>query len=99
MAEEQIEFDCMAKAEAEGQPKPFVLIASDPIAADLVNLWAMLSEGNPLGAIQHFGYMVNNSAASYCANPRSPEKIQSAKLIAEEMEFWRDEKGLPTWRY
>lgn len=99
MAEIQIEFDCVAKAEAEGQPKPFSLIASDPLAADMINLWVMLSSGNPLGAIEHFAHMVNNSAASFAVNPRSREKLDSAEAMANEFEGWREEKGLPTWRY
>lgn len=99
MAEEQIEFDCIGKAEAEGQPKPFSLIASDPMAADLVNLWAMLSSGNPLGAMELFAHMVNNSAASFATKPRSPEKIDSAERMARDFEEWREDKGLPTWRY
>ncbi len=97
MAEDQPEFDCMAKAEAEGQPKPFVLIASDALAPNMIKLWAMLSQGDIIGALELFAKIVANEAGIYATQPRSSDKIMSAEAIADAMAEWRREKGFPVW--
>jgi hypothetical protein len=94
MAEEQPEFDCLAKAEAEGQPKPFVLIASDPLAPWLIELWTASSEGDVYGAISAFAGMLDTSVDRFAENPRSSAKLDSARAISTDMRNWRIGKGL-----
>lgn len=95
----QLELDCYHKAEAEGQPKPFTLIASDALAPNMIRLWCRLSEGNIIGAIELFAGLVGTDAASYSFNPRRPEKIEQAEAIAAEMADWREETGLPVFNH
>lgn len=87
----QLEFDCAAKADREGQPKPFVLIASDPLAPNMVNLWGHLSNGDLAAAIACFGGLVND-AAQYSREPRNHDKVYSAFRIAHNMKLWRDRR-------
>lgn len=97
MAETQPEFDCLGKAEAEGQPEPFVLIASDALAPSLIELWAMLSSADIIGALELFAKIVANEAGIYCTEPRREDKLGNATRIANDMKQWREENGLPTW--
>lgn len=94
MAEEQPEFDCAGKAEREGQPKPFVLIASDPLAPWFVEMWAAASEGDIYGVISCFAGMTDTSVDRYAETPRSSAKLDSARAIAIDMRNWRINKGL-----
>lgn len=94
MAEEQPEFDCAGKAEREGQPKPFVLIASDPLAPWLVEMWAAMSQGNISGALGAFYGMVDTNEQRYSHEPRAASKLDSAEEIARNMRNWRIAKGL-----
>lgn len=94
MADKEPEFDCAGKAEAEGQPKPFVLIASDPLAPWLVDIWGYMSRGDTVGAVLAFGGMVDTCTMRYAGEPRSEAKIDSAETIAMDMRNWRIEKGL-----
>ena len=88
------EFDCIGKAEAEGQPKPFSLIASDPLAPWLVEVWTAMSRGDPIGALGAFYGMVDTCSSRYAADPRSNEKLDSAEEIAMDMRNWRIERGM-----
>lgn len=88
------EFDCMGKAEAEGQPKPFTLIASDPLAPWLVEIWTALSRADVPGALGAFYGMVDTNVVRYSENPRSTSKLDSAEVIAMDMRNWRIAKGL-----
>lgn len=88
------EFDCAGKAEAEGQPKPFTLIASDPLAPWLVEVWVAMSRGDIPGALGAFYGMVDTNTVRYTGNPRSEAKLDSAEVIANNMRNWRIEKGL-----
>ena len=90
----QMEFDCAGKAESEGQPKPFTLIASDPLAPWLVDIWVAMSRGDVAGALGAFYGMVDINVNRYGINPRSEAKLDSAEVIAMDMRNWRREKGL-----
>ena len=94
MANEQPEFDCAAKAEREGQPKPFTLIASDPLAPWLIEMWVSMSRGDVPGALGAFYGMVDTNTNRYVENPRSEAKLDSADEIVMNMRNWRIEKGL-----
>ena len=94
MTEEQPEFDCAGKAEREGQPKPFVLIASDPLAPWLVDIWEAVSRGDTSGALGAFYGMIDCNETRYLENPRSSAKLDSASRMAMDMRNWRIEKGL-----
>lgn len=94
LAEEQPEFDCAGKADREGQPAPFVLIASDPLAPWLVDIWAAASDGDIYGVIAAFHGMTDTSVDRYAETPRSSAKIDSARNIAMNMRNWRITKGL-----
>lgn len=91
---EQPKFDCLAKAEAEGQPKPFVLIASDPLAAWLVDIWEAASRGDLYGALGAFYGMADTSVGRFASEPRSEAKLTSAANIAMDMRNYRIAKGL-----
>lgn len=93
-SETQPEFDCAGKAEREGQPKPFVLIASDPLAPWLVDVWAAMSRGDVSGALGAFYGMVDTCGHRYASEPRNAAKVDSADNIAMDMRNWRIEKGL-----
>ncbi len=88
------EFDCAGKAEAEGQPKPFTLIASDPLAPWLVDMWVAMSRGDLVGATLAFAGMVDTNANRYAGEPRSEAKLDSAEVISIDMRNWRIEKGM-----
>lgn len=94
MADVEPEFDCAGKAEAEGQPKPFVLIASDPLAPWLVDIWTAASRGDIYGALGAFYGMADTTIGRYAGEPRSEAKIDSAETIAMDMRNWRVQKGL-----
>lgn len=94
MAEEP-EFDCIGKA--EGQPQPFSLIASDALAPNMIKLWALLSQGDAISALELFAKIVANEGGIYANEPRKPEKIANAEAMADDMIKWRQEKGLPAW--
>lgn len=91
---DQPEFDCAAKAEAEGQPKPFVLIASDPTAPWLIDIWEAVSRGDTEGALGNFYGMIDTCIERYKQNPRSSAKLDSASEISMNMRNWRIERGL-----
>jgi hypothetical protein len=91
---EEPEFNCAGKAEREGQPKPFVLIASDPLAPWLVEIWEALSRSDVGGALSAFAGMVDVNANRYAENPRTSAKLNSAALIAVDMRNWRLRQGL-----
>ena len=93
-AEAEPEFDCAGKAEREGQPKPFTLIASDPLAPWLVDIWVEMSRGNIFGALGAFYGMVDTSGSRYQSEPRSQAKLESAETIANDMRNYRHDKGL-----
>ncbi len=93
-ADNQPEFDCAGKAEREGQPSPFVLIASDPLAPWLVEVWAAMSRGDVPTALGNFYGMVDTNVNRYLSDPRKPEKLDNAERIAMDMRNWRISKGL-----
>lgn len=88
------EFDCIGKAEREGQPEPFSLIASDPLAPWLVEVWAAMSRGDVSGALGAFYGMVDTNEIRYINNPRRQDKINNAEEMAMNMRNWRIEQGL-----
>ncbi len=88
------EFDCAGKAEAEGQPTPFTLIASDPLAPWLVDMWVAMSRGDIAMAVNEFAGMVDTCVNRYAGEPRSQAKLDSAEVIATDMRNWRIEKGM-----
>lgn len=92
--DKQKEFDCIGKAEAEGQPEPFSLIASDPLAPWMVEMWAAMSRGDVTGALGAFYGMVDTNTIRYTENPRRHDKIDNAENMAMAMRNWRIEKGL-----
>jgi hypothetical protein len=94
MAEEQPEFDCIAKAEREGQPRPFSLIASDPLAPWLVEMWASVSRGDVISALGEFYGMIDSCGGRYGAEPRRHDKISNAEQIAMDMRNWRTQHNL-----
>jgi hypothetical protein len=94
MDNKQPEFDCIGKAEREGQPKPFTLIASDPLAPWLVEMWACMSRGDIADALGAFYGMVDTCSIKYAETPRSSAKVESAEEIAMNMRKWRIENGL-----
>lgn len=91
---EQPEFDCAGKAERDGQPAPFVLIASDPLAPWLVEMWACASRGDIYGAFGSFYGMADTTIERYAKEPRSSAKINSAENIAMLMRNWRINNNL-----
>lgn len=78
-------YDCLSKLEPD-EPY-FVLMARDPLAARLVDLWASLSHGTPAGARQFFDELLKIAM---------PEQLQPAAKVAEayrcaaSMEAWLD---------
>ncbi len=92
--EEQLEFDCAAKAEREGQPKPFTLIASDPLAPWLVEMWVAMSRSNIAEALGAFYGMVDSCSNRYAETPRSANKLESAEIIVMNMRNWRNSHNL-----
>lgn len=88
------EFDCIGKAEAEGQPEPFSLIASDPLAPWLVDVWACMSRGDVPGALGAFYGMVDTNTVRYTESPRREDKIINAEHMAMNMRNWRIKQGL-----
>ena len=92
--DKQPEFDCIGKAEAEGQPEPFSLIASDPLAPWLVDVWASMSRGDIATALGSFYGMVDTCSTKYAKNPRRQDKINNAEDMALNMRNWRIERGL-----
>ena len=88
------EFDCIGKAEREGQPEPFSLIASDPLSPWLVEMWAAMSRGDVTGALGSFYGMVDTNAIRYAEQPRRQDKVNNAEDMAIAMRNWRIEKGL-----
>lgn len=92
--QEQPEFDCIGKAEREGQPEPFSLIASDPLAPWLVEMWAAMSRGDIPSALGSFYGMVDTCSIRYTDNPRRQDKINNAEDMAVAMRNWRIEHGL-----
>ena len=91
---DQPEFDCIGKAEREGQPQPFSLIASDPLAPWLIDIWTAASRGDIYGALGAFYGMADTTIPRYAAEPRTDAKLDSAEQIALDMRNWRIEKGL-----
>jgi hypothetical protein len=92
--DKQGEFDCIGKAEREGQPEPFSLIASDPLAPWHIDMWAAMSRGDIAGALGAFYGMVDTCSARYAENPRNQDKINNAEDMAMNMRNWRIERGL-----
>ena len=76
--------DCYHKAE-EGEAR-FTLLARDPLAPNLVRLWAALRECNITEAASQFAELVSVSDERYSACFEDEAKISSACEIAGEME-------------
>lgn len=78
------QFDCHAKAEDE-EPL-FTLLARDPLAHGLVELWVHLRAGDLASAVFCFGYLVAQ------ARQRPPEasqmKLAEAMSCAADMRAW-----------
>ncbi len=78
--------DCYHKAEP-GEPK-FTLLARDPLAANLVAIWAYIRAGNVIAATREFGNMIDKQGQKYIDNPSDENKTISAHDIADEMSYW-----------
>lgn len=63
----------------------FVLRARDPLAMDLVRLWAALGDRDYIAAIKIFDDVV---AVSSFHPKKDPDAIQSAVRCAQAMDFW-----------
>lgn len=85
-------YDCLAKAE-DDEPI-FVLLARDPIGAELVALWAMLNDQKFAHAAVLFGALCKRCLFS---GPANLDKTAAANAVSVDMAVWRQEKtGLPT---
>lgn len=87
------DYDCHAKAEPD-EPM-FTLLARDPLAADLVHLWAALRGADAPVAAHHFAILVETAND---LNDGKPEKIADAMDCAEAMAGWRLERRVKAAR-
>jgi len=79
-------FDCHAKAEDE-EPL-FTLLARDPLAHGLVELWAHLRSGSIYEAVFCFGYLCAQvGRVTELEAPDSP-KVTEAMSCAADMRTW-----------
>ena len=68
-------------------PEPeFTLRAGDPLAADLVRLWAALRDGDWFGPVQLMGDLADAAAA---LDERDEEQIADAVKRAHNMDRWQ----------
>ena len=81
-------YDCHAKA-APDEPL-FTLVARDPLAAKLVEIWAAL-RGHNFTAAEVFFY---DAVALAKALPgERPDKLREAFELAGDMDDWRDRQS------
>lgn len=86
--ETQLELDCYHKAE-EGEPT-FTLLARDPVAPNIVKLWAALRIGDLPEASYHFTNLLSIANNRYSNGEKTEQdKIDSALTIANEMNNWQ----------
>jgi hypothetical protein len=85
-------YDCLAKAE-DDEPI-FVLLARDPIGAEMVALWSMLNQQKFAHAVVLLAAMCKRCLFS---GPAKPEKTANADVVSIDMAVWRQNKtGLTT---
>lgn len=77
----------------EGEPV-FVLRARDSMAHYFVTLWAAVAAGDTPLALNLFAQLNGGAGYKYREEPRSGEKLSSAKNIALEMVKWRRDNNL-----
>lgn len=78
----------------------FPLRARDCLAPHLAALWAALRAGDTASAVSIFSDTISDPAYRYRAYPiqdEDAEKINSASAKAQEMNSWREERGLETF--
>lgn len=94
MAEtEQLDLqDCYFKAEKD-EPK-FTLIARDPLAPWLVDMWVAMRRGDLNGALLSFAAMSDVCIRRYEIEPTDMDKLESADEIAINMRSYRLVKNL-----
>lgn len=83
-----IGFECVPD---EGEPV-FKLLARDPIAADLVRLWAAVRSGLPAAAAREFTSLMVSCDIRYRDEPTSSEQLASALSVAEQMDNYKEKK-------
>ena len=76
-------------SEAVEQPL-FALMADDPIAPNLVLVWACVKNGDAHGALDEFNRMIQEKAQLYEDTPAPDEVVQGAVACAEAMEEWQN---------
>ncbi len=81
-------FDCYHAAEPD-EPM-FILLARDPLAAKLVELWALLRDGRTYAARELTRDMIRATRAEKVF--ANAEKIAEARGCARAMEAWRSEQ-------
>lgn len=81
-------FDCYETAKPD-EPM-FVLLARDPLADRLVELWAEIRGGNTFGALDVFNSLLQSEdACRYIMSPTDPDKIAEARACVESMRDYR----------
>lgn len=86
-------FDCYEKAEPD-EPM-FVLLARDPRAAHMTELWAALEEGGIYEAVKIFNDMVQENlyGPSDDVPQKTQAKVKEAEACAQAMRDWRHSNG------
>lgn len=75
--------------EAAQQPL-FALMGEDPIAPNMVVMWACFKNGDVAGALNEFNSIVQDHAETYENNPVPEDVVQNAVACAEAMEAWQE---------
>lgn len=76
----------------------FVMRARDPLTPHMAALWAALRKGDTASAVSIFADTVADPAYNYRTKPLSEadaDKVNSASFLAQQMNEWRRNKGLP----
>jgi hypothetical protein len=84
-------YDCLSKAEPD-EPV-FVLMARDPVAPKLVDLWAAVSYGSKAAARAFFDDLLKFADEIEPLQPA--DKCNEAYECAKEMEAWADARPTP----
>lgn len=80
-------FDCYANAEPD-EPM-FVLLARDPLAPQLVRIWAKMRAGRLSALTDMFMLISAAREQNYAARPNAA-KVTEAEVCASDMERWRE---------
>lgn len=84
----QLELDCYHKAE-QGEPK-FTLLARDPVAPDIVRLWASVRNGDHVEMANAFASLASICHHRYIeTGDYDNAKTENAYDIADKMTQWQ----------